>query len=263
MFTTPDLDSVFIRVGFRSPSLRVFFSSLAFLSISVVGVKNGYDKFNIQNILPYEKALRKRESRRPTKARNRSLRSDRTSVPLGRYVATELGKARLLHSVATERSSRSVATDRARAKARSLRSDRALVLLGRYVATELGQAPARSLLVPLGRYVATERARPATRLRSLRSDRALVPLGRYGAIGLEPKFGRCVAIELFRTSTDINPCILVKPSNAISRRPYRSKRVESEDGPKGPKTRLEAHPTISQLKARKPQHGLRLAHKEG
>ncbi|KAF3504677.1 hypothetical protein F2Q69_00042917 [Brassica cretica] len=41
-------------------------------------------------ILPYEKALRKKESRCPTKARNRSLRSDRTSVPLGRYVATEL-----------------------------------------------------------------------------------------------------------------------------------------------------------------------------
>ncbi|KAG5407635.1 hypothetical protein IGI04_013754 [Brassica rapa subsp. trilocularis] len=32
------------------------------------------------------------------------------------------------------------------------------------------------------------------------SDRALVPLGRYVATGLEPKFGRCVAIEPFRTS---------------------------------------------------------------
>ncbi|KAG5397468.1 hypothetical protein IGI04_019282 [Brassica rapa subsp. trilocularis] len=93
------------------------------------------------------------------------------------------------------------------------------------------------------------------RARSLRSDRALVPLGRYVGTGLELKSDRCVAIELFRTSTNINPCILVKPSNAISRRPYRSKRVESEDGPKGPKTRLEAHPTTSQLKAHKPQHG--------
>ncbi|KAF3523525.1 hypothetical protein F2Q69_00047190 [Brassica cretica] len=54
------------------------------------------------------------------------LHSDQTSVPLGRYVATELSQAR------------------------SLRSDRAIVPLGRYVATELKPK--------LGRYVATERS---------------------------------------------------------------------------------------------------------
>ncbi|KAG5388281.1 hypothetical protein IGI04_029822 [Brassica rapa subsp. trilocularis] len=47
------------------------------------------------------------------RAKARSLRSDRASVPLGRYVAIEFGQAR------------------------SRRSDRASVLLGRYVATEL------------------------------------------------------------------------------------------------------------------------------
>ncbi|KAG5389542.1 hypothetical protein IGI04_031083 [Brassica rapa subsp. trilocularis] len=68
-------------------------------------------------------------------------------------------------------------------------------------------------------YIMRPSARPA---RSLRSDRAIVPLGRYVATelepklgryvatGLEPKFGRCVATELFRTSTDINPCYLLK-----------------------------------------------------
>ncbi|KAG5373619.1 hypothetical protein IGI04_043064, partial [Brassica rapa subsp. trilocularis] len=50
--------------------------------------------------------------------------------------------------------------------------------------------PARSLR--------SDRAR--AKARSLRSDRALLPLGRYVATGLEPKFGRCVAIEPFRTS---------------------------------------------------------------
>ncbi|KAG5384560.1 hypothetical protein IGI04_036030 [Brassica rapa subsp. trilocularis] len=114
-------------------------------------------------------------SSRPSDRPARSLCSDRAIVPLSRYVATEL-EPKLGRYVATERSSRSVATDRARAKAWSLRSDRAIVPLGRYVATELSQA------------------------RSLRSDRALVPLGRYEATGLEQKFGRCVAIEPFRTS---------------------------------------------------------------
>ncbi|KAF2586505.1 hypothetical protein F2Q70_00037249 [Brassica cretica] len=48
-----------------------------------------------------------------------------------------------------------------------------------------------------GRYVASsDRAR--AKARSLRSDRVLVPLGRYVATGLEPKFGRCPATELFR-----------------------------------------------------------------
>ncbi|KAG5374290.1 hypothetical protein IGI04_042389, partial [Brassica rapa subsp. trilocularis] len=158
----------------------------------------------------------------------RSLRNDRAIVPLGRYVATEL-EPKLGRYVATERSSRSVATDRARAKARSLRSDRAIIPLGRYVATELEPK--------LGRYVATERE---------------PKLGRYIATGLEPKFGRCVAIEPFRTSIrhqslhsrQTFECYLPKTVASSKPRKTRSKRVESEDGPKGPKTRLEAHPTI-------------------
>ncbi|KAG5388450.1 hypothetical protein IGI04_029991 [Brassica rapa subsp. trilocularis] len=139
----------------------------------------------------------------------RSLHSDRASVPLGRFVATELGQARLLQGdrafvpldryVATglepklgrparslrsdraQAKARSLRCDRARAKARSLRSDRALVPLGRYVATD---CPSRS--VELGQ------------ARLLRSDRAFVPLDRYVTTGLEQKFGRCVATELFR-----------------------------------------------------------------
>ncbi|KAG5397435.1 hypothetical protein IGI04_019249 [Brassica rapa subsp. trilocularis] len=172
--------------------------------------------------LSYEKALRKKESRCPTKARNRSLRSDRARakarslrsdqaiIPLGRYRVTELSQARSLCSdraivplgryVATERSSRSVATDRA------------IVPLSRYVATELEPK--------LGRYVATERSsrsrpsdRPARSLRSdrarakarsLRSDRAIVPLGHYVATELKPKLGRYVATEhLSRSITSI------------------------------------------------------------
>ncbi|KAG5374399.1 hypothetical protein IGI04_042276 [Brassica rapa subsp. trilocularis] len=184
-----------------------------------------------------------------TKAR--SLRSDRAIVPLGRYVATELSQARSL------RSDRAIGpTDRARAKARSLRSDRAIVPLGRYVATELSQA--RSLhsdraIVPLGRYVATELEPKLGRyVATERSSRS--PLGRYIATGLEPKFGRCVAIEPFRTSIrhqslhsrQTFECYLPKTvaSSVHKPRKTRSKRVESEDGPKGPKTRLEAHPTI-------------------
>ncbi|KAG5378162.1 hypothetical protein IGI04_026004 [Brassica rapa subsp. trilocularis] len=154
----------------------------------------------------------------------RSLRSDRAIVPLGRYVATEL-EPKLGRYVATELS-----------QARSLRSDRAIVPLGRYVATELEPK--------LGRYVATERSS-----RSVATDRAL---GRYIATGLEPKFGRCVAIEPFRTSIrhqslhsrQTFECYLPKTVASSKPRKTRSKRVESEDGPKGPKTRLEAHPTI-------------------
>ncbi|KAG5392712.1 hypothetical protein IGI04_022675 [Brassica rapa subsp. trilocularis] len=205
----------------------------------------------------------------------RSLHSDRAIVPLGRYVATEL-KPRLGRYVATERSSRSrpsdrsarsLRSDRARTKARSLRSDRALVLLGRYVATELEPK--------LGRYVATERSsrsRPSDhparslrsdrarakarslrseRARSLRSDRAIVPLGRCVATELEPKLGRYVATE--RSSRSVATCDRARAkarslhsdrARAKKPRKTRSKRVESEDGPKGPKTRLEAHPTI-------------------
>ncbi|KAG5374302.1 hypothetical protein IGI04_042381 [Brassica rapa subsp. trilocularis] len=172
----------------------------------------------------------------------RSLRSDRAIVPLGHYVATEL-EPKFGRYVATERSSRSVATDRAQPKARSLRSDRAIVPLGRYVATELGQA--RSLrsnraIVPLGRYVATELEpklgryvatkrssrsvatdRARAKARSLRSDRAIVPLGRYVATEL----GQSSRLNLSEHRYDISPCILVKPSNAISQRPNRGKLV--------------------------------------
>ncbi|KAF2591246.1 hypothetical protein F2Q70_00038823 [Brassica cretica] len=94
-------------------------------SMSFVGVKNGYDEVNIQNvrrrkrelsstntfskyILSYEK-LCGGNTRHQTRARKRSLRSDRTRVPLGRYVATEL-EPKLGRYVATERSFRSLAT---------------------------------------------------------------------------------------------------------------------------------------------------------
>ncbi|KAF2543061.1 hypothetical protein F2Q68_00032583 [Brassica cretica] len=110
--------------------------------------------------LPRMHAIRSLHSNQ-VQAKARSLRSDQAFVPLGRYAATEL-EPRLGHYVATEPEPSSVASDRA--------SDP----LGCYVATELGQA------------------------RSLHSDRAFVPLGRYVATGLEPKFGRCVAPELFR-----------------------------------------------------------------
>ncbi|KAG5411106.1 hypothetical protein IGI04_007425 [Brassica rapa subsp. trilocularis] len=152
-----------------------------------------------QKTLSYEKALRKKESRCPTKsskqvatqrlsdrparslrsdqarAKARSLRSDRAIVPLSRYVATELAKLgryvrRSLRRLALCSYVRSYVrpssaklgryvSDRA-TQARSLRSDRAIVPLGRYVATELSQA------------------------RSLRSDQAIVPLGRYVATEL-------------------------------------------------------------------------------
>ncbi|KAG5415074.1 hypothetical protein IGI04_002641, partial [Brassica rapa subsp. trilocularis] len=99
---------------------------------------------------------------------------------------------------------------------------------------------------------------------------------RYVATGLEPKFSRCVATELFRTSVrhqsmhsrQTFKCYLSKTvassvyvfrysKSSIKLRGLetaessffverdRSKRFESEDGPKGPKTRLEAHPAIS------------------
>ncbi|KAF2575544.1 hypothetical protein F2Q70_00002901 [Brassica cretica] len=48
-------------------------------------------------------------TRHRTRAQKRSLRSDRTFVPLGRFVATEL-EPKLGRYVATERSFRSVAT---------------------------------------------------------------------------------------------------------------------------------------------------------
>ncbi|KAG5384599.1 hypothetical protein IGI04_036069 [Brassica rapa subsp. trilocularis] len=154
------------------------------------------------------------------RAKARSLRSDRALVPLGRYVATEL-EPKLGRYVATERSSRSRPSDH---PARSLRSDRA-------------RAKARSLR--------SERAR------SLRSDRAIVPLGRCVATELEPKLGRYVATE--RSSRSVATCDRARAkarslhsdrARAKKPRKTRSKRVESEDGPKGPKTRLEAHPTI-------------------
>ncbi|KAG5373578.1 hypothetical protein IGI04_043104 [Brassica rapa subsp. trilocularis] len=186
----------------------------------------------------------------------RSLRSNRARAKLGRYVATEnRASVSLGCYVATEPKPSSVATRPERPSTLGkdpLHSDRASVSLGRYVATELGQA------------------------RSLRSDRALVPLGRYVATGLEPKFGCCVATELFRTSvrhqsmhsrqtfkcylpktvassvyvfryskSSIKPRGLETTESSFFVERNRSKRFELEDGPKGPKTRLEAHPAIS------------------
>ncbi|KAG5393392.1 hypothetical protein IGI04_023355 [Brassica rapa subsp. trilocularis] len=163
----------------------------------------------------------------------RSLRSDRARAK-ARSLATEYRP-----DVASDRPARSLRSDRARAKARSLRivaTERSSPLGSVYVATEL---------VPLGRYVATELSqssvatdRARAKARSLRSDRAIVPLGRYVATELKPKLGRYVATEHSARSLHSDRARAKKP------RKTRSKRVESEDGPKGPKTRLEAHPTI-------------------
>ncbi|KAF3537579.1 hypothetical protein F2Q69_00021559 [Brassica cretica] len=58
-----------------------------------------------------DKSSKRVATQRPNACSVRSLRSDRASVPLGRYVATELGaQAKLGRYVATERSFRSVAT---------------------------------------------------------------------------------------------------------------------------------------------------------
>ncbi|KAG5393585.1 hypothetical protein IGI04_023548 [Brassica rapa subsp. trilocularis] len=98
----------------------------------------------IQTLRPQASPQQQRPSDRPARSlrsdrarsKARSLRSDRAIVPLGCYVAKELGQARSLRS------------DRAIVPARSLSSDRALVPLGRYVANRA--------FIPLGRYVATE-----------------------------------------------------------------------------------------------------------
>ncbi|KAF3508213.1 hypothetical protein F2Q69_00007728 [Brassica cretica] len=78
-----------------------------------VGVENGCDEFCGGN------------ASHRTRARKGSLCSDRTRVPFGRYVATELEQklGRYVRSVAM--SARLLCSDRARAEARSLRCDRA------------------------------------------------------------------------------------------------------------------------------------------
>ncbi|KAG5392708.1 hypothetical protein IGI04_022671 [Brassica rapa subsp. trilocularis] len=105
----------------------------------------------------HPKILRDRISERVSKRRDIIFKYSLGFKPNDRPARSS--SAKLGRYVATERSSRSVATDRA------------IVQLGRYVATELSQA------------------------RSLRSDRAIVPLGRYIATELEPKLGRYVATE--------------------------------------------------------------------
>ncbi|KAF2588370.1 hypothetical protein F2Q70_00038491 [Brassica cretica] len=79
-----------------------------------------------------DKSSKKVATQRPNACSARSLRSDRASIPLGRYAVP------FSHYVATELEPSSVATLRPSVRsARSLRSDRASVPLGRYVATEL------------------------------------------------------------------------------------------------------------------------------
>ncbi|KAG5373884.1 hypothetical protein IGI04_042801 [Brassica rapa subsp. trilocularis] len=194
----------------------------------------------------------------------RSLRSDREIVPLGRYVATELSP-KLGRYVATERSDRA----RAPASVRLRSGPNAIVPL--WVATVCDRAQPSSVANvspsdrPTRSYVATELGPKAVAYASTGETRCSVATycgpqlgcalpGRYVATGLEPKFGRCVAIEPFRTSIRYQSlhsrqtfeCYLPKTvaSSVHKPRKTRSKRVESEDGPKGPKTRLEAHPTI-------------------
>ncbi|KAG5410923.1 hypothetical protein IGI04_007242 [Brassica rapa subsp. trilocularis] len=110
------------------------------------------------------------------RAKARSLRSDRSIVPLGRYVATELSQARSLRSA--ERSSRSVVrSDRARSQSSVVpKRDDAIVPLGRYVATSSSQSSGD---VALG----------------VELPSAIVPLGRTLATELKPKLGRYVATE--------------------------------------------------------------------
>ncbi|KAF2576446.1 hypothetical protein F2Q70_00005412 [Brassica cretica] len=74
---------------------------------------------------------------RPNACSARTLRSDRASVPLGRYVAIELEPSSVASYRPSVRPARSLRSDRARAEARSLLSDRAERPLGRSVATEL------------------------------------------------------------------------------------------------------------------------------
>ncbi|KAF3559070.1 hypothetical protein F2Q69_00014050 [Brassica cretica] len=92
---------------------------------------------SVITLLPHMHTVRSLRSDR-ARAEARPLRSDRVSVPLGRYVATEhcVCSARFLRSDQARAEARSLRSDRAQAEARSLRSDRASVPLGRYSATE-------------------------------------------------------------------------------------------------------------------------------
>ncbi|KAG5375403.1 hypothetical protein IGI04_039999 [Brassica rapa subsp. trilocularis] len=138
-----------------------------------VGVKNGHDGIitrKTSEIAFLKKIFLQRSIFEGSKQTNqaRSLRNYHTYTLSGRYVAT---------------------------------NDQALVPLGRYIATELepklGRYVATELEPKLGRYVATEFGQAG----SLCSDRASISLGRYVATeptGQVPKFGRCVATELFR-----------------------------------------------------------------
>ncbi|KAG5384803.1 hypothetical protein IGI04_036273 [Brassica rapa subsp. trilocularis] len=120
--------------------------------------------------------------------------------------------------------------------ARSLRSERASVPLGRYVATKLEPS-----------------SRPSVRsVRSLRSDRTL-PKRRYDTKScilvyptmLSPEdrseLSSCLSTILRHQS---NFAVKTAESSFFIER-SRNKRFESEDGPKGPRTRLEAQLTIS------------------
>ncbi|KAF3490068.1 hypothetical protein F2Q69_00055732 [Brassica cretica] len=147
-----------------------------------VGVENGYDKVNVQTLeeenvetffdkyffeidSSLRKALRRKcessdksskrvATQQPSvcsarslhsnraRAKTWSLRSDRASVLLGHYVATELKPKPGRYLCGGN------ASHRTRARKGSLRSNRTRVPLGRYVATELEPK--------LGRYVATE-----------------------------------------------------------------------------------------------------------
>ncbi|KAG5373921.1 hypothetical protein IGI04_042768 [Brassica rapa subsp. trilocularis] len=156
-------------------------------------------------------------SLRNDQAQPSSRPSSSQSVPLGRYVATEL-EPKLGRYVATERSSRSATelkssklvsyvalSDRARLGESLRRRPERVVRLRSLRATELRRnlgalverqrsRPAASQGVPLGRYVATELEPEKTRS-LVATDGRLIPLGRYVATELEPKLGRYVATE--------------------------------------------------------------------
>ncbi|KAF3583737.1 hypothetical protein F2Q69_00029283 [Brassica cretica] len=128
-----------------------------------------------------------------------SLRSDRASVSLGRYVATELSQARLAlgRYVATERSSRSISGSSGKLgfslfpylngnRQCEFRFPHLSGLHSLYSDLRPSARPTRSLR--------SDRAQ--AKARSLRSDRVLVPLGRYVVTEIEPKLGRYEATEL-------------------------------------------------------------------
>ncbi|KAF3583931.1 hypothetical protein F2Q69_00029799 [Brassica cretica] len=146
-----------------------------------------------------DKCSKRIATQRPNTCSARSLRSDRTSIPLGRYVATEL-EQELGRYVATEHEpelGRYVAiSDRAQTEVRSLSSDRALPKRGYDISPCILVYP--SMLSP------EDRSESISRFPAILSYRSNLTVK--------------TAESLFFIERSRNKCF------------------ESEDGPKGPKT---------------------------